>query len=192
MFADTSHWAPSFIATNDTADDAELTDGQLDRSRRGWVDAHADIDWALVRQLKGDSVDKVEAEIRKYRLTQGREPSTDDEREMGKPIIARVVGDHARSEAAGGRLWPAALEERYFKAVFDSQFGFGRLQPLFEIPTAENIIIHGCDSVRCTTPTAGSRDGRRSPTATTSCSSRSARWAATPGRGAPSTPTTST
>ena len=32
--------------------------------------------------------------------------------------------------------------------VFDSQFGYGRLQPLFEIPDAENITIHGCDSVK--------------------------------------------
>ena len=84
----------------------------------------------------------------KYRQRHGNEPSSDDEREMGKPIIASVVSDHARSEAAGGVLWPPSLEERYFKAVFDSQFGFGRLQPLFEIPDAENITIHGFDSVK--------------------------------------------
>ena len=67
---------------------------------------------------------------------------------MGKPIISGVVADHARSEAAASRLWPATLEERYFKAVFDSQFGFGRLQPLFEIQNAENISVHGYNSVK--------------------------------------------
>lgn len=115
---------------------------------RGWVDLDSSIDWALVRRLKAESVDGVDEQCQDYRRRHGREPNVDDERELGKPVITRAVADHARSEAADGVLWPPGLEDRYFKAVFDAQFGFGRLQPLFEIPTAENVAVHGCDSVK--------------------------------------------
>ena len=39
------------------------------------------------------------------------------------------------------------VEQAYARAVENAIFGYGRLQPLFEIPAAENIEIHGCDSV---------------------------------------------
>lgn len=101
------------------------------------------LDWPLVRQLKRRSVDKVEEEVKGYRQAHGRDPGPDDIRELGKPIIDRVVAAHAASEAADGHLWSRELEDAYIKAVTDAQFGFGRLQPLFEIPTAENINIYG-------------------------------------------------
>ena len=42
--------------------------------------------------------------------------------------------EHAR--AAGAALWDMDLEEAYVRAVSSAVFGYGRLQPLFDIPTA--------------------------------------------------------
>ena len=41
----------------------------------------------------------------------------------------------------------AAQEQAYVTAVEDAVFGYGRLQPLLEMPDAENIEIHGWNSV---------------------------------------------
>ncbi len=72
----------------------------------------------------------------------------EDRRVRGRAIIRSVV--HARAQSlgeAGDALWPLALELRYADAVENAIFGYGRLQPLFEIADAENIEIHGCDTV---------------------------------------------
>jgi pilus assembly protein CpaF len=148
MFADTAGWvSPAAAAGGGPADPPVVTDA-ADGSGRGWVAEDAQIDWQLVRRLKLISVSRVEEHIKQHRARHGLDPSVDDRREMGRPIIHQVVSEHAQSDAAQGYLWTPVLEDRYYKAVFDSQFGYGRLQPLFEIPTAENITIHGCDSVK--------------------------------------------
>lgn len=153
LFASPSSWSsPTAYPASDTPS-ARSAPVRPDVSAprptsRGWIDADKPIDWALVRRLKAASVDEVEKRIADYRQRHGKEPSAEDDRELGKPLIAAVVADHARAEAARGTLWPPELEDRYFKAVFDSQFGFGRLQPLFEIPDAESISVNGCDSIR--------------------------------------------
>lgn len=147
MFADTTSWASPGIIDGPDPVDAPTIDS-AGGPDRGWVAEDSQIDWQLVRQLKLVSVGRVEEQIKQHRARHGREPSLADRREMGRPIIAHVVTEHAEADAAQGYLWTPALEDRYYKAVFDSQFGYGRLQPLFEIPNAENITIHGCDVVR--------------------------------------------
>jgi pilus assembly protein CpaF len=47
----------------------------------------------------------------------------------------------------GAELWSPAQEQGYVTAVEDAVFGYGRLQPLLEMPDVENIEIHGWDSV---------------------------------------------
>ena len=154
MFADTASWT-SPGATDSPDHVAVPTVDSAGGPDRGWVAEDSQIDWQLVRRLKLVSVGRVEEQIKQHRARHGREPSLADRREMGRPIIAHVVTEHAESDAAQGYLWTPALEDRYYKAVFDSQFGYGRLQPLFEIPTAENISIHGCEVVKVYFP-----DGR--------------------------------
>ena len=140
MFASTASWT----SPDADADDDVPTIDSAGGPDRGWIAEDSQIDWQLVRKLKLASVDRLDEQIKQHRARHdGREPSVADRREMGKPIIARVVNEHAEANTAQGYLWTPALEDRYFKAVFDSQFGYGRLQPLFEIPTAENITIHG-------------------------------------------------
>jgi pilus assembly protein CpaF len=148
MFADPTLWAPSTTPSSHPAAPSTISAAPPAAGRlQGWLDQNSAIDWALVRRLKRQSVDKVEDLAKQYRQRHDREASPDDLRELGKPIIGSVVADHARAAAAGGELWPPAVEDRYFKAVFDSQFGYGRLQPLFEIPTATDVTVHGFDSV---------------------------------------------
>ena len=140
MFASAASWT----SPDADADDDVPTIDSAGGPDRGWIAEDSQIDWQLVRKLKLASVDRLDEQIKQHRARHdGREPSVADRREMGKPIIAHVVNEHAEANTAQGYLWTPALEDRYFKAVFDSQFGYGRLQPLFEIPTAENITIHG-------------------------------------------------
>lgn len=147
MFADTASWTSPGAADGPDQVDVPTIDS-AGGPDRGWVDENSQIDWQLVRKLKLVSVSRVEEQIKQHRARHGRDPSVDDRREMGRPIIAHVVTEHAEADAAQGYLWTPALEDRYYKAVFDSQFGYGRLQPLFEIANAENITINGCDVVK--------------------------------------------
>ena len=72
----------------------------------------------------------------------------DDRMLLGRAIIKRVVGDHVRTlHREGADLWSTAQEQAYVRAVEDAVFGYGRLQPLLEMPDVENIEIHGFDSV---------------------------------------------
>ena len=72
----------------------------------------------------------------------------DDRLLLGRAIIRRVVGDHVRAlHRDGAELWSRAQEQQYVQAVEDAVFGYGRLQPLLELPDVENIEIHGWDSV---------------------------------------------
>jgi type IV secretory pathway ATPase VirB11/archaellum biosynthesis ATPase len=67
---------------------------------------------------------------------------------MGRAIIRRAVNDHVRAlHREGSALWSPETEQIYAQAVEDSVFGYGRMQPLFEIEDAENIEINGWDSV---------------------------------------------
>ena len=81
----------------------------------------------------------------------GTEPTvTDaDRRLLGRSVIQRVVAQHAEQLQSSGReLWDRATEQTYSAAVEDAVFGYGRWQPLFQIPEAENIEITGWDSVQ--------------------------------------------
>ena len=149
LFADSASWTtPGIGARVDSERLGRPTIRAAGGPDRGWVAEDSEIDWQLVRKLKTLSVDRVEEQINRHRSQYGREPTAADRREMGKPIIAHVVAEHAETNNALGYLWNPVLEDRYYKAVFDSQFGYGRLQPLFEIPNAEHITIHGCDVVK--------------------------------------------
>ncbi|MDU5842860.1 MAG: ATPase, T2SS/T4P/T4SS family, partial [Cutibacterium avidum] len=78
---------------------------------------------------------------------------------LGRSVVRQVVESHAEKLTAEGQaLWSTPTKEAYASAVVDAIFGYGRLQPLFEIPDAENIEINGCDRVFIQYG-----DGRREP-----------------------------
>jgi Flp pilus assembly CpaF family ATPase len=105
--------------------------------------ADPNLDWQLVvtlRRKASELITGAAADINPL--------SEADRRLLGRSIIRRVVRDHVETLSSTGKaLWPVEVEHACALAVENAIFGYGRLQPLFEIPEAENIEIHGCDSV---------------------------------------------
>ncbi|MBA3022121.1 CpaF family protein [Propionicimonas sp.] len=102
-----------------------------------------ELDWQLVvllRRKASELITQAAAEINPL--------AEADRRLLGRSIVRRVVRDHVEALSSTGKaLWPVEAEYACAQAVESAIFGYGRLQPLFEIPEAENIEIHGCDSV---------------------------------------------
>lgn len=106
--------------------------------------AEPQVDWPLVVRLRRRASERITAAA-----AEQLGPLTEtDRRLLGRSVIKAVVREHVDSATANGEVpWPLAMEQACGAAVEDAIFGYGRLQPLFEIPEAENIEIHGCDSV---------------------------------------------
>lgn len=107
-----------------------------------------EVDWRLVVSLRRTCAERISQLSERWLKERGTPMPADDRRVSGRAVIRQVVHNHAeRLSEEGEALWPLALEDRYAAAVENAIFGYGRLQPLFEIPDAENIEIHGWDSV---------------------------------------------
>lgn len=106
------------------------------------------IDWPLVVTLRRQASLEIAAHVAAH-LENTRRPLPDaDRRMLGRSVARSVVRAHAREQTDRGQsLWSLAAEQVYAQALENAIFGFGRLQPLFEIPTAENIEINGYASV---------------------------------------------
>jgi pilus assembly protein CpaF len=107
-----------------------------------------DLDWSQVVDLRRRASEIITDETEEHARPNGRPLASDDRLLLGRAIIRRVVGDHVRSlHRSGAELWSPAQEERYVTAVENAVFGYGRLQPLLEMPDVENVEIHGWNSV---------------------------------------------
>lgn len=136
---------------------ADLSASPLFAQSIGWTDQDevpsessrvpADIDWGVVAELVSTISERVGDLSQHYAEDHGADPGPDERRAMTIPVIAQVVGDHARRRELEGQLWRESDEARYRKAAADQMFGMGRLQSLFEIPGAENVIIVGTQPV---------------------------------------------
>lgn len=124
-----------------------------------WVSPDlAAVDWQLVVSLRRRASEQIAAALAEHGR-EGRPLAEVDRRLLGRSVIRTVVRDHADQLSSQGRaLWPMEVEQGYAIALENAIFGYGRLQPLFEIPHAENIEIHGYDSV-----VVQYGDGRREP-----------------------------
>lgn len=106
------------------------------------------VDWSLVVALRREAADHIARTTQQWQLEHGSAMPEDDRRVRARAIIRSVVHTRAqRLNDDGEEMWPIAVETRYADAVENAIFGYGRMQPLFEIPEAENIEIHGHDSV---------------------------------------------
>lgn len=106
------------------------------------------LDWGEVAELRRRASEVITEESAAQQRSTGRPLAGDDRLLLGRAVIRRVVGDHVRAlHRAGAELWSPAQEQTYVTAVEDAVFGYGRLQPLLEMPSVENIEIHGWDSV---------------------------------------------
>lgn len=118
------------------------------RARREAAPVASDVDWETVVVLRRRAAGEISDRVQHHQDEYGRTMPDSDRRLMGRAVIRQVVRAHAEHlQAAGEALWDMDLEDAYVRAVASAVFGYGRLQPLFEIPDAENIEIHGCDSV---------------------------------------------
>lgn len=119
-----------------------------------------EIDWQVVRELQTEAAEKVRQASAQYEAKHGREPHRVNELPaLALPVIHEVVQRWVTTADIGGVALGdlGELEQRYTKAVHDSLYGLGRLQPLLEIPDAENVIISGAQPV-----IVEHNDGRRS------------------------------
>ena len=107
-----------------------------------------EVDWGIVVTLRRRAAAEISERVEHHQDEYARAMPQADRRLMGRAVIRQVVRAHAEQlQASGAALWDMDVEEAYVRAVSSAVFGYGRLQPLFDIPTAENIEIHGCDSV---------------------------------------------
>ena len=107
------------------------------------------VDWELVVALRKAATAEISDNTQAWAAQHGRPMPDVDRRLMGRSVIRQIVRNHAEQlTATGQELWPIDLERTYARAVEDAVFGYGRMQPLFEIAEAENIEIHGHDPVQ--------------------------------------------
>ena len=96
------------------------------------------VGWEVVAQLRTEASARLTA-----RLEKEGSQLTDDEREqVGLAVIAELVRAEAEERVSSGQPgWAAAQEEHLRQALYDAIFGLGRLQPLVDDESLENIII---------------------------------------------------
>ena len=108
----------------------------------------AELDWPQVVQLRRRASEEIAGESEHQLRTTGTPITGDDRLLLGRSVIRRVVADHVRTlHREGAALWSPDQEQAYVAAVEAAVFGYGRLQPLLELPDVENVEIHGWDSV---------------------------------------------
>lgn len=111
--------------------------------RRGRV-YNGDLDWSLIAGFRKQASDQLSAALGQDR---GR-LSAQDQRERGRAIIIELLSSEAAERVADGRdSWTIEEQADMATAIFDALFGLGRLQPLVDDDTVENIIITGHDRV---------------------------------------------
>lgn len=113
--------------------------GQVDR---------LEVEWPIVVLLRRRASEAIASEAEAHQERTGAAMSETDRRLLGRSMLRRVVRSFAEEQSQlGESLWSMETEQAYAAALENAIFGYGRLQPLFEIPGAENVEIHGCDSV---------------------------------------------
>lgn len=103
------------------------------------------VDWGLVSTLRSQASERLSQAVAAER---GRLDKTSQE-ELGRAIVLDLIeSSMAEAVNSGTAAWSAAEQAALARAVFDSLFRLGRLQPLVDDDRVENIIIAGHDNVR--------------------------------------------
>lgn len=102
------------------------------------------IDWELVARYRVEASDRLSARLE----TEGGKAGPKEREAIGVDIIAKLLQEEAAENVSAGRPgWDITLQEKMAAALFDALFGLGRIQPLVEDDTIENIILIGWDTV---------------------------------------------
>ncbi|MGC0252662.1 CpaF family protein [Pseudactinotalea sp. Z1748] len=107
--------------------------------------------WSQVDELRKVAGDRLASAL------EGREGvSAQAREELGRSIIEDVIRDRTDSLIVGGAArWDTTRQAELKSAVFDALFRMGRLQPLMDDATVENIKIQGHDRVYVVRTTGG-------------------------------------
>ncbi len=102
------------------------------------------LDWSLVSALRAQASEQLSQSVAADR---GRLDKLAQE-ELGRTIVLDLIEATVADRVnAGMPTLPVAEQDALARAVFDSLFRLGRLQPLVDDDRVENIIITGHDSV---------------------------------------------
>ncbi|EGD43988.1 secretion system protein [Nocardioidaceae bacterium Broad-1] len=101
------------------------------------------LDWTMIASLRAQASEQLSQAVAAH----GHLSKLDQE-ELGRSIVLELI-DAAMAEAvdAGDSSWTIDHQQAVARAVFDSLFRLGRLQPLVDDDRVENIIICGHDNV---------------------------------------------
>ena len=141
LFAQPIPAANGFGAHGHARRPASLWNGDAPLSDSAAVD---ETDWSLVAALRAQASEQLSQAVAADR---GRLDRAAQE-ELGRSIVLDLIESTvADTVNAGGTAWPVAQQAALARAVFDSLFRLGRLQPLVDDDRLENIIIVGHDNV---------------------------------------------
>lgn len=105
-------------------------------------------DWALVLELQGQVAQSLTEQLSLAART-GQPLDRDSERQLGRALIRAAVDALIdRQSQSGDQVLSAEEEEHLVAAIYNAQFGLGRLQPLMDLTDVENIEITGTGPVR--------------------------------------------
>ena len=111
------------------------------------VPEQPEVEWTRVVALRRRASEDITRELETHAARTGTPMHDTDRRLLGRSVVRRLVREHAEERTAlGEALWTMEREHAYAVAVENAIFGYGRMQPLFEIPGAENIELNGAES----------------------------------------------
>ena len=106
--------------------------------------ADTSVDWSLVAALRAQASEQLSQALAANR---GRLDKAAQE-ELGRSIVLDLIESTVAERVNAGGTTPTVTEHHAMaRAVFDSLFRLGRLQPLVDDDRIENIIIAGHDNV---------------------------------------------
>ena len=107
------------------------------------------MDYEVVQQLRRQTAERLRAE-RRRRAETGQPPlAGEDERQLGRSLIAAELDGYRRDQvlAGAGPLTTVDDDRAIADAVHAAIFGLGRLEPLITDPDLLEINVNGCDRV---------------------------------------------
>lgn len=105
------------------------------------------LDDALVQSMRAEIADELSLSVRRMN-DDGQRLDSDDEEMLARQLIAQRLERLASDAIASGRpVLSQADEEVVTRAVFDRLFQLGRLQPLLDDESIQNVVANGHDRV---------------------------------------------
>jgi Flp pilus assembly CpaF family ATPase len=100
-------------------------------------------DLAVVREVRAVVAERLAEQLQAQRVD-----SPEARRELARSLVATELSERGRQRVRGGEEpWPFEVEMATAQAVMAALFGLGRLQPLIDDPTVENIEVDGHERV---------------------------------------------